>query len=254
MIGIWWKSYVLSLTTDSSCVTSTIYTHKKFSKLFIQTAWSWKMATMNHVSVVLPCGATVGFDLCCYLVCARGELLVFFTGMERSRSNTWILFTQTCMWEREKKNEYFESKCKHFNVFCCCYWNVLCKENSNKVLWNWHQVKVTQVKREHKTHPLSDQLKCQGPQREQRPNSINVNFNPSDAVRNHAGLSCLDTTTWNNPMRRATNHLKRKSEFVLPYFWLSDPLYSFLRPRTTHLFSLHAIQICFSGLYFESQL
>lgn len=188
------------------------------------------------------------FSLCTWRVAC-----IFHRYGKKSVKHMDIVHANLHVRER-KKNEYFESKCKHFNVFCCCYWNVLCKENSNKVLWNWHQVKVTQVKREHKTHPLSDQLKCQGPQREQRPNSINVNFNPSDAVRNHAGLSRLDTTTWNNPMRRATNHLKRKSEFVLPYFWLSDPLYSFLRPRTTHLFSLHAIQICFSGLYFESPL
>lgn len=38
--------------------------------------------------------------------------------------------------EREK-NEYFEKNVTTVMDFCCCYWNLLCTENSNKVLWNW---------------------------------------------------------------------------------------------------------------------
>lgn len=153
------------------------------------------MATMSHVSVVLPCGATVGFDLCCYSVCARVRRVacVFHRYGKKLVKHMNIVHTNPHVREREK-NEYFESKCKHFNVFVVVIGMYYVKKIPIKY-FEINQVKVTQVKREHMTHPPTEHLKCQGPQREQRPNSINVNFNPSDGVRNHAGLNRPDTTT-----------------------------------------------------------
>jgi len=73
-----WKSYVFEFNNRQlMCDIYNIHA-QKFSKLFIQTAWSWKMA-MSHVSVVLPCGATVGCDLCCWVcACVLGVTSFFF--------------------------------------------------------------------------------------------------------------------------------------------------------------------------------
>lgn len=92
--------------------------------------------------------------------------------------------------EREKKL-YFENKCNHCNVFLFVVIGTYYVKKIPIRYFEIDRVKLTQVKWEH----IREYLKCQGPPREQRLNSINVNFNPSDGVRNHAGLSRPDTTT-----------------------------------------------------------
>lgn len=56
-ISIWWKSYVFSLTTDSSCETSTIYTHK-----FLQDFHTNSMKLKNGYYESCFCGLTVWFN------------------------------------------------------------------------------------------------------------------------------------------------------------------------------------------------
>lgn len=138
VISIWWKSYVLSLTTAH--VWHLQYTITKILQAFHPNSMTLK----NGYHESCFCGFTMWcnrriwfmllFSLCTCSV-SYFYLFIFLTDMERNRSNTWILFTKTCV--REKKMNILKTNVTTVMDFCCCYWNLLCKENSNKVLWNW---------------------------------------------------------------------------------------------------------------------
>lgn len=80
------------------------------------------MATMSHVSVVLPCGATVGFDLCCYSVCMRSEsYFECFSQVWKEVGQTHGCCSHKPVGEKEKLADPSKArKSEHWNVFFCC--------------------------------------------------------------------------------------------------------------------------------------
>lgn len=132
--------------------------------------------------MVLPCGATVGIDLCCYSVDARVQGVTLGVFQRYWKSVEHMDFSQG---SKRGKVSFETMEC--FLLEC-----MLCK-----AIISMNTVKLTLSKTdtgEERTFDLSPDrgfywgFLCQGPPREQRPNSINVNLNPSDGVRNRVDL------------------------------------------------------------------